>query len=139
MFSRPISHHQADSGLVWCHIVLTAYGAWLPGDPRGFRTRHHRQHVEGDYRNPPPVGKYARLERRSHELLKQPPMTWPSPWREVIGMALMARLQQLGGFVLCLAVAGQHAHALAKLPHGQEKVWIGLAKKHASFEARHRA
>jgi hypothetical protein len=29
------------------------YGTWLPGDPKGFRTRHHREHIEGDYKKPP--------------------------------------------------------------------------------------
>jgi hypothetical protein len=38
----------------WYHVTGSTYGAWLPGDPRGFRTRHHRQHVEGDYKDPPP-------------------------------------------------------------------------------------
>ena len=43
----------------WYHVVLTTYGAWLPGDPRGFRTRHHREHVPGDYKAPPPVGMFV--------------------------------------------------------------------------------
>src|SRR3954468_9029001 len=37
----------------WYHCMGNTYGTWLPGDPRGFRTRLHREHVEGDYRNPP--------------------------------------------------------------------------------------
>lgn len=37
----------------WYHIMCHTYGTWLPGDPRGFRTRHHREHVEGDYKSPP--------------------------------------------------------------------------------------
>lgn len=40
----------------WCHCMGHTYGTWLPGDPCSFRTRHHRQHIEGDYRNPPPKG-----------------------------------------------------------------------------------
>ncbi|WP_437230609.1 hypothetical protein SH661x_002053 [Planctomicrobium sp. SH661] len=59
--------------LVWFHVTLTTYGAWLPGDPRGFRTRHHREHVEGDYRDPPPAGKYEGLHRASERLLKSTP------------------------------------------------------------------
>jgi hypothetical protein len=42
----------------WYHIMLTTSGDWLYGDARGFRTRHHREHVEGDYKNPPPPGIY---------------------------------------------------------------------------------
>ena len=32
----------------WVLLTWTTYGAWLPGDPRGFRTRHGRRYV------PPP-------------------------------------------------------------------------------------
>jgi hypothetical protein len=49
----------------WIHFVETVYGAWLYGDARGFRTRHHREHVEGDYKNPPPAGMYDARRRRS--------------------------------------------------------------------------
>ena len=34
-------------------------------------TRHHREHVEGDYKDPPPTGKYDIKRRRSMEILKQ--------------------------------------------------------------------
>ena len=41
----------------WYHCVGSTYGSWLRGDPRGFSTFRHREHVEGDYRSPPiPVG-----------------------------------------------------------------------------------
>ena len=33
----------------WYHVMCHTYGTWLPGDPKGFRTRHHREQVEGDY------------------------------------------------------------------------------------------
>ncbi|HEX3314753.1 MAG TPA: hypothetical protein VHR72_07680 [Gemmataceae bacterium] len=31
---------------------LSTYGSWLPGNPRGFRSRKHRIHSSGDYKNP---------------------------------------------------------------------------------------
>ena len=58
----------------WFHVTTHTYGAWLYGDPRGFRTRHHREHVEGDYKNPPPPGTYAAKYERSKRLLKQDPV-----------------------------------------------------------------
>ena len=122
----------------WFHIILTAYGAWLYGDRRGFRTRHHREHVEGDYKAPPPPGKYAAQEARSHQSLKQEPVAWTPEWWALLGGALVGRLQQLGAFVLCAAVGRQHAHLLAKLPRRQARPWSGLAKKHAWFVARDR-
>ena len=41
----------------WYHVGSNTKGTWLTGDPRGFRSRHHREHVEGDYRrlSPPAV------------------------------------------------------------------------------------
>jgi hypothetical protein len=47
-------------GGVWYHSITSTYGAWLYGDERGFRTRHHREHVDGDYKSPPPRGLYAK-------------------------------------------------------------------------------
>jgi hypothetical protein len=122
--------------LYWYHNVLTTYGAWLPGDPRGFRTRHHREHVEGDYKNPPPAGKYEDRFKRSQELLKAPPVVLSAALREVVGVALCERLEGLGALVLCVAVAGQHLHVLSKMPFGKNRWWIGLAKRHVWFVLR---
>ena len=40
----------------WFHIIGNTYGTWVRGDPKGFRTLHHREHIEGDYKHPPPPG-----------------------------------------------------------------------------------
>lgn len=118
----------------WFHVVVTAYGAWLPGDPRGFRTRHHRQHVEGDYKNPPPKGLYDERLARSRELLKQEPAVFSRLWRPIIGQGLRDRLEQEGALVLCVSVSGQHAHVLAKMPPPPiPRHWVGLAKRHVTF------
>ncbi len=120
----------------WHHLILTTYGAWLYGDDRGFRTRHHREHVDGDYKQPPPPEMYAHRRQRSQESLKHAPVVMPPLWRAVIGDALRQRLEQLGAFVLCVSVSGQHAHILAKMPSGTARVWSGLAKAHAWHVAR---
>jgi hypothetical protein len=59
----------------WFHVILTTYGAWLPGDPRGFRTPNHRLHIEGDYKTPPLTGKHARLHETAASTLTQPIVT----------------------------------------------------------------
>jgi hypothetical protein len=121
----------------WIHFVETVYGAWLYGDARGFRTRHHREHVAGDYKDPPPAGKYDSLRRRSIDSLQQQPVVLAPAWRPIIGAAVRDRLQDQGAFVLCLAQGGQHLHLLAKLPLAADaRIWMGLAKKHAAFEAK---
>ncbi len=54
----------------WYHCMANTYGTWLPGDPRGWRSRHHREHVVGDYRNPPKRS-YANLHRKARSLMKR--------------------------------------------------------------------
>src|SRR5215207_7998564 len=110
----------------WYHVMGNTYGTWLPGDPRGFRTRHHREHVEGDYKNPPPPGTYERQYERSRKLLKPPPVVLARDWRPVIGEAVRDKLVALGAQVLCLSVGGQHVHLLAKMPPGPgPREWVG--------------
>src|SRR5688572_29199660 len=121
----------------WIHFIETMYGGWLYGDPRGFRTRHHREHVDGDYKNPPPKGKYDARFQRSRASLKQPPVIVPPKVRRWIGTAVRDRLEQQGAFVLCLAVSAKHLHLLAKLPPGlYDRKAMGIAKKHTTFELR---
>src|SRR5439155_24967154 len=122
----------------WFHVTAHTYGAWLYGDPRGLRTRHHREHVEGDYRNPPPPGTYDDKYQRSKESLKQPPVIFTPKWRKEVGIALRDKLLFLGARLLRLSVSGQHVHYLAKMPPACPKLWTGIAKKHAWFELRDR-
>lgn len=119
----------------WLHVVLTTYGNWLPGDQRGFRTRHHRRHVAGDYKNPPQED-FSRLHSQSSTQLTCPSAQIPKDYREIVGIALVERLQLLGGFVLAAAVSNTHIHMLIKVPDHEARHWIGLAKKHAWFEIR---
>jgi hypothetical protein len=130
---------QASFDGAWFHFIETVYGAWLPGDPRGFRTRHHREHVDGDYKNPPPAGLYDVRQRLSMASLTQRPVVLTPHWRPIIGGAVRDKLQTLGAFVLCLAQGRQHLHLLAKLPTGADpRIWMGRAKKHSAFEAKGR-
>src|SRR4051794_5045986 len=99
----------------WYHIIITTYGAWLHGDERGFRTRHHREHIMGDYKCPPPPGMYEDKLRRSRKLMKQAPVILEKRWRSLIGMALWQELTRLGNWVLAIAVNDQHVHLLVKL------------------------
>jgi hypothetical protein len=58
----------------WFHCTTHTYGAWLHGDERSFRTRHHREHIIGDYKHRPPEGMYAAKLARSRRLQKQAPV-----------------------------------------------------------------
>jgi hypothetical protein len=122
----------------WYHTVLSTYGSWLYGEERGFRTRHHREHIEGDYKNPPPIGMYADKKAHSERLLKHDPIVLSKELRSVVGAALRERLRNLGSLVLCLSVSGQHIHILSKIPFGKNRWWMGLAKRHVWFVLRDR-
>jgi acetylornithine deacetylase len=125
----------------WFHVTAHTYGAWLYGDARGFRTRHHREHVEGDYKNPPHgelAKEYAAKRRRSEELLKQAPVRLSAEMRAVVGAAVRERLIELGAEVIVVAMSATHAHILAKMPNAKAvtRDWVGRAKKHAWYLAR---
>jgi len=120
----------------WRHLILTTYGAWLYGDARGFRTRHHREHVDGDYKNPPLPETYSEKENRSRRLLKQPAVVLPPARRELVGRALHRELTRLGAWVLIVAVVGSHVHVLAKLAPGKARDFAGRAKREATSALR---
>ncbi len=129
----PLSHRE---GFAWYHVILTTYGAWLYGDARGFRTRHHREHVEGDYKNPPPARRYDELARRSRQSLRHPPVMLSPEHRAIVGTALVSSFTNSGYAVSCVAVATQHVHVLVELPTGEARAIAGKAKLKAWFAMR---
>lgn len=138
MTAHPHRENPSASEWTWYHIIMTTYGSWLYGDARGFRTRQHREHVEGDYQNPPPPGKYAAKEVASRQSLSGDPVRLAVEMRSVVGHAVIARLESLGAQVIAMAMGRQHAHVLAKMPRGAAREWTGLAKLHAWHVARDR-
>src|SRR5205814_1318626 len=120
-------------GMSWRHVIINTKNTWLHGDERGFRSRKHRIHSSGDYRNPPPKGEHRalheyQLERAGEEV------TIPQELRARIGQALLTYLRNQNHCVLALAVAKVHAHAVVELPTARSTVKriIGEAKRGAS-------
>lgn len=99
----------------WYHCMCNTHGTWLPGDPRGFRTRHHREHIEGDYKKPPPVGQYETRHGEAKRKMDRPAVVLSVAARSA---ALHAVLRALIEFheveVLSCAVGGKHMHILAR-------------------------
>ncbi|WP_428938584.1 transposase [Fontivita pretiosa] len=120
----------------WYHVTVHAYGSWLRGDPRGWRSRHHREHVDGDYRHPPPKGKYDRLYELSKSLMKRNPVRMMSELRTFVANSVAEKLRQDGIQALIVSVDATHVHVLARFPDHNPRHWIGRAKKHASHLVR---
>ena len=118
------------------HVIWCTYGSWLPGDPRGFRTRNHRMHVEGDYKNPPPAGMYDGLYRHARRSLKKPPVVISPALRELIGRACLERFKIEKVVAWSLSVGGEHVHAAFEVDSGDVKPMIGRVKKVSSHRIR---
>ena len=121
----------------WYHCVGNTYGTWLRGDPRGFRTRHHRQHIEGDYKHPPPPGAFTAELEQSKRSMTQPPVKLTPHQRQVVLDALVVRLHGLDVTVLALAVCRLHTHGLMRFPVRYQVDGVpGLCKQNALQDGR---
>ena len=120
-------------GKWWRHLIINTHASWLHGNPRGFRSRHHRIHSSGDYRNPPPPGEHAALHRYQAARTSGPVVIEPD-LREVIGLAFVNALLQAGHPVLDASVGAKHAHAVTELPDNivAIRAIVGEAKRIAS-------
>ncbi len=116
----------------WYHVMGHTYGTWLPGDPRGFRTRHHREHVEGDYKNPPPKDKYKLRYDRAKRLMKRDPVYLSIAQRSRAVQIFAECLGKRNIDVVIIAIDRIHWHVLAKFPDHNPRNWVGIAKKESS-------
>ena len=116
----------------WYHCNGNTYGTWLRGDPRGFRERHHRSHIEGDYRNPPQKGLHDAKLRMSHSKMKLSAVYLSRDEYEIAGLGMVQNLQRHDVVVLALCLDDHHFHLLARFPDRRPRWWIGRAKLHSS-------
>jgi len=136
----------------WYHIIGSTYGTWLRGDPRGFRTYRHQQHIEGDYRNPPPEYLHQLFFEYSKRTLRYPPVLLDNRQCGIICESMIQRFQLDGVEVEALVILSNHFHLLSRFPEltaqqierlrhsilqdGRDPAprhFTGLARKHASF------
>src|SRR5271154_3034747 len=94
----------------WYHITIHTYGSWLRGDSRGWRARHHREHVDGDYMNPPPRGKYDALFAYSKSLMKRDPVRINRELRQFVLDKVVERLHQWKIEIKVASLDGNHLH-----------------------------
>ena len=126
-------------GMRWRHVVISTYNSWLPGDPRGFRSKKHKIHSSGDYKHRPPAGEHAGLRRYSQRISGEA-VVIPADLRAEVGMAMLGKIQKLKYRILAIAVAGMHTHMLIELPDDMAEIRhiIGQCKTVASHKIRDR-
>lgn len=131
----------------WRHCMSSTYGTWLPGDPRGFRTRGHREHVEGDYQRPPTAGTYEQRHGSAKRLMKRPAVVLSQDARRIVLDAIVHALVEVHRIeMLAVCVSATHMHLLARFPMGQKptssrdglretdpvRYFVGIAKERSS-------
>ena len=115
----------------WYHVNGNTYGTWLPGDERGWRSRDHRQHVEGDYKAPPPSGMYDNFRAKAASNMPRGPVFLAPEMRPVAGRAFVEMLVHQGVELLVFALNHVHYHLLARFGQSSIRETVGRAKKHA--------
>ncbi len=120
----------------WYHVNGNTYGSWLPGDRRGWRTKEHKQHVEGDYKEPPLPGAGDGLRTFASAEMKQAAVHLNAGQCELAGKALIEMLLDQRIEVIVLAIDAVHFHLLGRFPSAKVRPRVARAKKHATFVLR---
>ncbi|XVJ59395.1 MAG: hypothetical protein HEQ23_08310 [Tepidisphaera sp.] len=97
----------------WYHLNGNTYGTWIRGDERGWRARHHREHVDGDYHNPPDPSEHIAQRAFSKAHTKTPVLLSPEA-RLVACHELVASLIHQRIEVIACAIDDHHFHLLAR-------------------------
>lgn len=120
-------------GMLWRHVIINTHSTWHHGDERGFRSRKHRIHSSGDYKNPPPKGEHAGLLEYRFDRSSEP-VEIKRELRPVVGRSIVDHFASLNHRVLSVAVGKIHAHAVVELPWARDvvKVIVGHAKRKSS-------
>ena len=101
--------------IYWHHCSVGTYGSWVPGDPRGFRTWRHKQHVEGDYKSPPAAGLHDIQHKRSEAAMKRDAVRLNTTERQIVAEALADKLREWVFPFVNIAVDATHFHVLVKI------------------------
>lgn len=121
-------------GKHWVHLTIGTYASWLPGDPRGWRSRNHKTHSSGDYHQPPPNGEHEELHHYSKRI-SSGAIAIPKVTRGGIGEKLVEQFRKLGHDLRVLSVGGMHVHGLIELPLSEKvaKHEVGRCKQAAAL------
>ncbi len=120
----------------WYHCTGNTYGTWLPGDHRGWRSRRHRVHVQGDYKSPPPTGEHDKLHEQSKRSMKRYPVYVDPVAQRIACDAIVDKLLEKDIEIAACAVDDHHFHVIGRFDDRRPRHWIGLAKKNSAWAVR---
>ncbi len=98
----------------WFHCMGSTYGTWVRGDQRGWRARHHREHVDGDYKNPSPPGKYDEIFAHSKDLMNRDEVLLNRDQRVIACLEMGKTFLYHKIELIDLSVGAAHFHLLAR-------------------------
>jgi hypothetical protein len=119
----------------WYHVTVNTYGTWLRGDPRGFRTRDHREHVQGDYKTPPPAGHYERMHDHARQAMQRDPVRIDVATAELVLGHVVKSLHNDQQPVRVACLNDRHLHTLVRVDDHRVRHWVGRAKDRAAHAA----
>jgi REP element-mobilizing transposase RayT len=120
----------------WTHVYSSYLGQWLPGDQRGFNSRHHKIRSTRHYLIHDPFTKeHAGLERYS-KLMCDDKVSIARQHRPMLLEALRAKFESMGTPIAAIGASPTHTHALIKVGDEDAKPIFGRAKQAASHALR---
>ncbi|MDY7107662.1 MAG: hypothetical protein SYC29_03405 [Planctomycetota bacterium] len=116
------------------HAICTLYGNWPPGDPRGWRSRRHKRHSSGDYKDPPPPGEHEGLHRHARSSMTTAPARLRPDQYPLVGRAFLWKRNALGCSARILSCGPTHLHVLFDGPAGDATPVLGKCKQYSSLK-----
>jgi hypothetical protein len=115
----------------WFHCTCNTYGTWFRGDHRGWCERHHRKHIDSDYKRPPKKGSFEHINKKSKDAMKRDPVFLEAELRRIALLAIVTCLMRDGIDVLVACLDDHHLHVLGRFRDYRPRQRLGWAK----FEA----
>jgi REP element-mobilizing transposase RayT len=114
----------------WFHVTSHTYGTWLPGDPRGWRTRHHRVDAPGDYRHAPlPLEQTQGLHEQARRAMTRPAVHLSTISQKVVISSMREACASQDVDLAAICVDDHHVHALIRCTNQDPRLVFGIAKK----------
>ncbi|HEX4125520.1 MAG TPA: transposase [Tepidisphaeraceae bacterium] len=125
----------------WYHAIFTAYGFWLPNDPRGSRSTFIASWNLLRFGNATTTSERRSVAHRPHdradrfaakETLRYPPVRFDSHQRELIATGIARACEESAIIVHACAIGWDHVHAvIGRHEHSVERV-VGHLKTRAT-------